>query len=170
MNPQKEKKLTQKERLFVVEYLKDLNASQAAIRAGYSKKTARYIGYENLTKPHIQKALFEARNSIEKREEKALMDARETEERLDALCRFNLKNYYYENGRPKEIHQLTDEEAACVKEIGELETSVGSHRTVKFINPLDALTKKMQRLGMLKDNKDANVTGTVFIKVKGRED
>ncbi|MBP5144120.1 terminase small subunit, partial [Pseudomonas chlororaphis] len=43
--------LTQKQRLFVDEYLIDLNATQAAIRAGYSKRTAGQIGDENLKKP-----------------------------------------------------------------------------------------------------------------------
>ncbi|WNS74245.1 terminase small subunit [Bacillus sp. DTU_2020_1000418_1_SI_GHA_SEK_038] len=46
-------KLTDKQELFVQEYLLDLNATQAAIRAGYSKISAKEIGYENLTKPHI---------------------------------------------------------------------------------------------------------------------
>lgn len=46
--------LTAKQQRFVDEYLLDLNATQAAIRAGYSKATARFIGAENLTKPHIQ--------------------------------------------------------------------------------------------------------------------
>lgn len=47
-------KLSDKQELFAREYLKDLNATQAAIRAGYSEKTARKIGSENLTKPDIQ--------------------------------------------------------------------------------------------------------------------
>lgn len=46
-------KLTDKQELFAREYLKDLNATQAAIRAGYSAKTARSVGSENLTKPDI---------------------------------------------------------------------------------------------------------------------
>jgi len=46
-------KLTDKQELFCLEYLKDLNATQAAIRAGYSEDTARQTGYENLTKPYI---------------------------------------------------------------------------------------------------------------------
>lgn len=46
--------LTPKQQLFCDEYLTDLNATQAAIRAGYSKKTARSIGAENLTKPAIR--------------------------------------------------------------------------------------------------------------------
>lgn len=49
--------LTPKQRQFVLQYLLDLNASQAAIRAGYSSKTARSIGQENLTKPDIQEAI-----------------------------------------------------------------------------------------------------------------
>lgn len=47
-------KLTPKQQLFCDEYLIDLNAAQAAIRAGYSEKTAKEIGCENLTKPHIR--------------------------------------------------------------------------------------------------------------------
>jgi phage terminase small subunit len=50
-------KLTDKQRLFVKEYLVDLNATQAAIRAGYSENTATAIGHENLRKPNIQEAL-----------------------------------------------------------------------------------------------------------------
>ena len=46
-------KLSAKQILFVSEYLIDLNATQAAIRAGYSKKTAQRIGSENLSKPLI---------------------------------------------------------------------------------------------------------------------
>ena len=45
--------LTDKQRRFVAEYLIDLNATQAAIRAGYSAKTAYSIGQENLNKPEI---------------------------------------------------------------------------------------------------------------------
>lgn len=53
--------LTAKQARFVAEYLVDLNATQAAIRAGYSEKTARSIGYENLTKPHIAAAIAEGK-------------------------------------------------------------------------------------------------------------
>ena len=49
--------LNTKQQLFCIEYLKDFNATQAAIRAGYSKDTARQIGCENLTKLDIQKEL-----------------------------------------------------------------------------------------------------------------
>lgn len=46
--------LTDKQKRFCDEYLIDLNATQAAIRAGYSERTARKIGQENLTKPDIR--------------------------------------------------------------------------------------------------------------------
>lgn len=49
-----DKKLTAKQQRFCDEYLIDLNATQAAIRAGYSQKTAKQIGQENLTKPDIK--------------------------------------------------------------------------------------------------------------------
>lgn len=47
-------KMTEKQKRFCDEYLIDLNATQASIRAGYSKKTAKNIGQENLTKPNIK--------------------------------------------------------------------------------------------------------------------
>lgn len=64
--------LTEKQRLFVDEYLIDLNATQAAIRAGYSKKTAGQIGDENLKKPQIANAIQEAQA---KRSERVQVDA-----------------------------------------------------------------------------------------------
>jgi len=55
-------KLTNKQEIFCKEYLIDLNATQAAIRAGYSKKTASEAGYENLTKPHIADKVAELKS------------------------------------------------------------------------------------------------------------
>ena len=49
--------LTAKQALFVKEYLVDLNATGAAVRAGYSEKTATIIGHENLRKPNIAEAI-----------------------------------------------------------------------------------------------------------------
>ena len=48
-----------KQRVFIDEYARDFNATQAAIRAGYSPKTAYSIGQENLNKPEIAKAIQE---------------------------------------------------------------------------------------------------------------
>ncbi len=52
--------LTKKQKLFVEEYLIDLNATQAAIRAGYSTQTAQQTGSENLSKPVIKNAIDKA--------------------------------------------------------------------------------------------------------------
>ena len=52
--------MTDKQATFCQEYLIDLNATQAAIRAGYSSKAARDIGCENLTKPNIRAAIDKA--------------------------------------------------------------------------------------------------------------
>jgi len=59
--------VTPKQKIFVDEYLIDFNATQAAIRAGYSEKTAAEIGKENLRKPYIQEAIQKA---IEERSER----------------------------------------------------------------------------------------------------
>lgn len=56
------KELTKKQEMFCLEYLVDLNATQAAIRAGYSEKTAKEAGYENLTKPHVAERVAELKN------------------------------------------------------------------------------------------------------------
>lgn len=77
-------KLTQKQQRFVDEYIISGNATQAAIKAGYSQKTAQQMGAENLTKPVI-KAAIDARNA-EIQSEK-IMDMTEVMERLSAMAR-----------------------------------------------------------------------------------
>ena len=61
--------LNAKQSRFVEEYLIDLNATQAAVRAGYSEKTATEAGYENLRKPHIAKAIEASKLERSKRTE-----------------------------------------------------------------------------------------------------
>lgn len=58
-------KLTIKQKRFVDEYIISGNATDAAIKAGYSKKTAKSIGAENLTKPDIVNALREKEREIQ---------------------------------------------------------------------------------------------------------
>jgi phage terminase small subunit len=62
-------KLTAKQQAFCEEYLLDLNATQAAIRAGYSAKTANVIGPENLAKPCIAEKVQEAMKKRSKKTE-----------------------------------------------------------------------------------------------------
>ena len=61
--------LTPKQAKFVDEYLIDLCATKAAIRAGYSEKTARKIGSENLSKPDIQAAIEKGQTAASVRTE-----------------------------------------------------------------------------------------------------
>lgn len=57
--------LTEKQKAFCDFYIETLNATEAALKAGYSKKTARKIGSENLTKPDIKKYIDERLKQIE---------------------------------------------------------------------------------------------------------
>ncbi|WP_349584791.1 terminase small subunit [Leuconostoc citreum] len=59
-------KLTVKQKKFADEYIKTGNATQSAIEAGYSKRTARSVGNENLTKPDIQTYINQRMKSLEK--------------------------------------------------------------------------------------------------------
>ena len=87
--------LTLKQQRFADEYIIRGNATQAAILAGYSKKTARSIGQENLTKPDIKKYIDERLDELEsskiaKQEEilkylTSLMRGEETEQTLRGL-------------------------------------------------------------------------------------
>ncbi|HBO8949806.1 TPA: terminase small subunit [Pseudomonas aeruginosa] len=61
--------LTKKQRLFVDEYLIDLNATQAAIRAGYSPRRATEIGYQLLQRPEVAQAIQAAMAERSKRTE-----------------------------------------------------------------------------------------------------
>ena len=77
-------KMTPKMKRFCDEYLIDLNATQAAIRAGYSKKTANRIGTENLSKPVIKAYIDERMKS---KESKLIADQDEVLEYLTAVLR-----------------------------------------------------------------------------------
>jgi phage terminase small subunit len=77
-------KLTAKQRAFIDEYLIDLNATQAAIRAGYSDHTAKQMGTENLAKPVIRDAL-EAR--MKEKEEQRIAKQDEVLEYLTKVMR-----------------------------------------------------------------------------------
>lgn len=58
-------KLTEKQKAFCDYYIESLNATESAKRAGYSEKTAKEVGYENLTKPHIKNYISKRLKEIE---------------------------------------------------------------------------------------------------------
>lgn len=76
--------MTEKQKRFCDEYLTDLNATQAAVRAGYSKKTAYSIGEENLRKPEIKEYI--EKRMVEK-ESQLIADQDEVMRYLTAVMR-----------------------------------------------------------------------------------
>lgn len=93
--------LTAKQERFVEEYLIDLNATQAAIRAGYSEKTAAAVGHENLRKPKIAEAITAAQSE---RSERTKIDADWVLTRLAAEAEADVSDLYNENGGLKAVH------------------------------------------------------------------
>lgn len=77
-------KLTAKQKRFCDEYLIDLNATQAAIRAGYSKKTAKQIGQQNLTKLDIKEYID---SRMAEKESELIADQNEVLKYLTAVLR-----------------------------------------------------------------------------------
>lgn len=84
------KKLTIKQKKFADEYIKSGNATHSAINAGYSKKTARFTGAENLTKPNIKAYIDE---QMKKLEDEAIADQKEILKGLTRQARREEKEY-----------------------------------------------------------------------------
>ncbi|HFI8091628.1 TPA: terminase small subunit [Escherichia coli] len=93
-------KLTDKQELFAREYLKDLNATQAAIRAGYSEKTARATGSEKLSKPDIADRIAELKAE---RNEEVGIDAAYVLRRLTEIDQMDVLDILLANGELKPI-------------------------------------------------------------------
>ena len=123
-------KLTAKQRLFVAEYLTDFNATQAAIRAGYSRKTARFIGAENLTKPNIAGAIEEA---LEERLKALGVTSYRVLEELSKLGFSDIRNYVKWGSASVKLidsDELGDEAAPAVAEVTQTPTQYGN--SIKF--------------------------------------
>lgn len=108
--------LTPKQRRFVEEYLVDFNATGAAIRAGYSAKSASSIGYENLRKPQIQAAIRETRDRLTQRAE---ITVERVLRELGLLGFSNMADYVRvtPDGDPYvDLSRLTREQFAAVQE------------------------------------------------------
>lgn len=161
-----EHKLTGKQRLFIREYLIDLNATQAAIRAGYSEKTAYIIGHENLRKPKIVKILSEA---MHKREEKTEITAERVLRELAIIGFADQKNYVdiNEDGivRAKTWDEMPEGASRAVQEIKEVRRIMGSGEggkeiflecrlSYKLHDKVEALKLLGNHLGMWKDRNE----------------
>ncbi|NHB92962.1 terminase small subunit [Photorhabdus cinerea] len=94
--------LTDKQEMFCCEYLVDLNATQAAIRAGYSESTARNIGCENLAKHNIQSRIAELKS---KRNERVQVDAEYVLRRLVEIDQMDVLDILTHDGDLKSVKE-----------------------------------------------------------------
>ncbi|HNF63329.1 MAG TPA: terminase small subunit [Rhodocyclaceae bacterium] len=145
---------TPKQSAFIAEYLVDKNATQAAIRAGYSMKTAASIGEENLRKPEIRAAIDAG---LAKLAEKAGLSAELVLSSLTRELSFDPADLYDEWGNIKPIHEIPADARKCL--VGMETAQVGSPdapvmvQKVKWVNPAQAREQAMKHLGMFeKDN------------------
>lgn len=161
-----------KQQAFVREYLVDLNATQAAIRAGYSAKTARQIGDRLLSKADIQASVQELQRERAARLE---ITADRVLQELARIAFFDPRKLLNPDGTPKQLHELGDESAAAIAGLeileewdgfGEDRRLVGHVKKYKIADKNTALTNAMKHLGLLKDKLeiDATVKGTVAYK------
>lgn len=104
--------MTPKQQLFALEYLKDQNGTQAAIRAGYAAAGAHVTASRLLREPKIAKFLAEKQAAtLEKFE---ISTERILRERA-RLAFFDPRKLFDKDGRPKGIHELDDETAAVIQ-------------------------------------------------------
>lgn len=140
--------MTKKQKRFIEEYLVDLNATQAAIRAGYSPDTAKSIGSENLTKPdiraHIDKAMAERSKRTGVNADRVVME-------LAKIAFVNAVDVIDPETATVKADASGDDTAAIqsvkVKTFGE----DGLEREVKMADKLKALELLGKHLGMFKD-------------------
>ena len=161
--------LTPKQALFVKEYLVDLNSTQAATRAGYSKKTANEQGCRLLANVNIQSAI---RAETEKRSEKVGFSAENTLRELQNIVHFNVKNVFDDDGRLKSIKDLDDSVASAIASV-EFSTSLeGDGSRIIKLRPYDktkAVDMAMKHFGLFeKDNEQQGSVVAAILKARGR--
>ena len=111
------KKLTPKQKTFIQEYLIDMNATQAAIRAGYSKKTAYRTGADNLKKPQIQEAI---RKAMQKRQARTEITQDMVVNELAKIGFANIGDYVSFTGEGDpfvDLSEMTEAQSAALSEI-----------------------------------------------------
>ena len=155
-------KLTEKQQRFVEEYLIDLNATQAAIRAGYSVKTANEQGSQNLAKLSIQQAIAEQMAERSKRtginQDRVVLE-------LAKIALVKMTDIVDSQGRIKS--DASPDDLACIESVKykESESDTGSsvEREVKIASKLKALELLGKHLGMWNDKLDVNITQPIVI-------
>lgn len=159
--------LTAKQAAFVREYLVDLNATQAAIRAGYSKKTANVIASELLAKPNIQSAIQE---EMKKRAERTEITADKVLKEFAKLAFFDPRKLFDDKGNPKDITELDDDTAAALAGLDVVQdfdpdTGVTSYtKKYKLASKQAALDSLGRHLGMFLDRTEVNASVAVTME------
>ena len=166
---------------FIDEYLVSANATQAALRAGYSPKTAHVIGQNNLKKVAIAALLAEKQKEIDDRQAVRLQAMELTNARVEKeiarISFFDARKMFNKAGEPLPITELDDDTAACIVGIEVLEQweGVGTERRLvgqikkyKIADKNAALDKAAKILGMYEaDNKQTKaVTRVVIVPAK----
>lgn len=140
--------MTKKQKLFVEEYLLDLNATQAAIRAGYSPETAGAIGAENLKKPQIQNAIARA---MAERSRRTGVNAERVVLELAKIAFANAGDLIDAQDATVRAGASREDLAAIqsikVKDMGDM----GIEREVRLADKLKALELLGRHLGMFSD-------------------
>ena len=151
-------KLTAKMKRFCEEYIVDFNATQAAIRAGYSKNTARAIGAENLTKPLIAGYIRELSTVVT---EKAKLSVERTIEEALKIGYSDIRDVFNRDGSLKNVVDWPDSIAGAVAAIETVRGSEGEVTTkVKFWDKNSALEKLFKHQGLYEqDNAQKNPVG-----------
>ena len=160
--------LTEKQRRFVDEYLIDLNATQAAIRAGYSVKTAREQASQNLTKLNIQQAISEKMAERSKRtgvnQDRIVLE-------LAKIAFVNAADVIDSDDATIKAGATADDTAAIqsvkVKVIPTKECE-GVEREIRLNDKLKALELLGKHLGMWNDKLDVNVN--IPVVISGEDD
>lgn len=166
------KRLTRKQQRFCEEYLIDLNATQAAIRAGYSVASAGSIGNEVLQKPEIRARIDAA---MAERSKRAGINADRVLRELGRIAFVNPKDVIDLN--TAEVLPGTSEDDLAViagmkvkyvprkefDENGDASVETAIEREVRLCDKLKALELCGRHLGMFKDNPEANIPLTVVI-------
>ena len=135
--------LTDKQKRFCEEYVIDLNATQAAIRSGYSKDTANVQGSQNLSKLNIQEYISQLQES--KSEELNISQNMVLQE-LMKVAFGDVKNYFDDNGRLIDINELENEVSASIKSVTVQQEKITSDGNSTF----ESSIKKIESYDKLK--------------------
>lgn len=139
--------MTKKQKLFVEEYLIDLNATQAAIRAGYSSETAYSIGSENLKKPEIRARIDKA---MAERSKRTGINQDRVLQELAKIGFANIRDVV-DPDTAKVLPQAKEEDLACIQSIKVKPNEWGTEREVKMYDKKAALVDIGRHLGIFKD-------------------